>query len=54
MKKVYYEITQCRRGARKDLMPRLDHSMDGAYNLGVMGHDTGTEITQILTGKEET
>lgn len=20
-------------------MPRLDHSMDGTYNLGVMGHD---------------
>ena len=20
-------------------MPRLDHSMDGAYNLGIMGHD---------------
>ena len=34
-------------------MPRLDHSMDGTYNLGVMGHNMVPEITQILTESEE-
>jgi hypothetical protein len=44
MKRICCEITQCTRCAHKDLMPILDYSMDGTYNLRVMAHETEQEI----------